>query len=149
MRFLVSILLAMTIAACGGSDLTSPTPAHEVVLTMAAPGPCVSGRCDPGGNDDVLALIQIVNHGTATAYLQACGASIALDTQQFINGAWEFIGTGVACAFPSTPIALAAGDTLQTNGSFGPGRWRVTLGVAGAADMSDEALATSGTVIVF
>jgi hypothetical protein len=149
MRFLVAMLLPLTIAACRGSELISPIPAHSVVLTMAAPGPCVSGTCDPGGNNDVLALIRIVNHGTATAYLQACGARIALETQQFVNGAWVSAGLGVACAFPSTPIALAPGDTIQTNENLTPGRWRVTLGVASGADLSDEALATSGAVIVF
>ena len=147
MRF-AALLLAFTLAACSSSSF-EPTRAHDVLVTLTVPGPCVSGLCDPAGNNSVLGLISVVNHGTAIAYLPTCGTVLDFGTQQFESGQWVNVGPADACVFPSTPVALARGDSMRTNGQFTAGRWRLLISVSTTAAMGDPVEAISNGVTVF
>ena len=146
MRF-AALLFAVMLAACSSSSF-EPIRAHDVAVTLTFPGPCVTDVCDPAGSSGVLGLISVVNHGTATAYMETCG-SVSFITQQFVHGKWvSLVNPAVSCV-ASPQVALAAGDSLRTNGRFPPGRWRLLLGVATTAGMSDVVEATSNAVTVF
>src|SRR3954466_15233563 len=94
---IVAVLVAL--AACSG-DIAGPVaahPAHSVVVTVTAPGPCLVGGCDPFSVDaTTLALIRIVNTGSSIAYLATCGTSVAIAEEQFVNGKWVWVGPAVA-----------------------------------------------------
>jgi hypothetical protein len=125
-RSLVASLLVALVCACSsdGSQLTAPQAAHDVSIRVTAPGRCIFATCTPepdGGT--TLGLIEITNSGTADAFLQACGSGVALGQSVLLNGQWTFVGPAVSCAAPSTPIRIAAGQTLQYNEFFAPG-WR-------------------------
>ena len=143
-----SLLLAL--AACDGTNMpTQAIPVHDVSITVTAPGRCLVGGCDPfSGDATTLGLIRILNTGTTTAYLQACGTYPALGQQQLVNGRWVNVGPAIACVYTPGPIALAAGDSVQVNMFFGAGTRRLELAVAGRADMSDEAVATSASFAI-
>jgi hypothetical protein len=113
------------------------------------PGRCLVGGCDPPSADRThLGLISVLNAGSATAYLQACGAQASLAEQQFVDGAWVFVGPAITCPNTPGPIALAAGDSIQVNWFFATGVRRIVLGVGGQLTMSDEALSASAPVYV-
>jgi hypothetical protein len=123
--------------------------AHDVSVSVEIPGICIAGGCDPVGAEVLtLALIRIRNAGTSTAFLHACGLGVALQEQQLIDGSWINVGPAVACVIPSTPIQLAAGESLRFNRFYASGTRRLTLGVAGNLSLSDEALATSAAFVV-
>lgn len=143
----IALLLAVVLGACSSSSF-EPTRAHDVLVTLTVPGPCVSAVCDPGGNSGALGLISVVNHGTATAYIERCGP-LAFITQQFVDGKWvSLVGPAVTCV-ASPVVAITAGDSVRSNRTFTPGRWRLLLGVATTADMSDATQAISTAVSVF
>lgn len=148
-RFVV--LAAFAAAACGKA-VTGPGPVivDNVVITATVPGTCRDGlACDPiGAPYTTLGLITVRNDGTATAYLRACGSTVALSEQQLINGEWQFVGPAILCAQGPPSIALAAGDSIQSNWWFAPGTRRLTLGVAPAADLTGEALDASPSFVV-
>jgi hypothetical protein len=148
-QFLIVALLAG--AACG-KDVTAPggIVVDNVVIDAAVPGKCRDGlACDPiGAPYTTLGLITVRNNGTAAAYLQACGSAIALAEQQLVNGQWQNVGPAITCAQGPVSIALAVGDSVQTNWWFAPGTRRLALGVASAADLSGESLAASASFVV-
>lgn len=148
-RFL--LLAALAAVACGKA-VTGPGAVivDDVVITATVPGPCRNGlACDPiGGDYTTLGLITVRNNGTAAAYLQACGSTVALSEQQLVDGQWQFVGPAILCAQGPVSIALAAGDSIQSNWWFAPGTRRLTLGVASAPDLTGEALDASASFVV-
>ena len=146
-----ALVAAFLIGACGEA-VTGPGAVivDDVVITATVPGPCRDGlACDPiGGDYTTLGLITVHNNGTAAAYLQACGSTVALSEQQLVNGQWQFVGPAILCAQGPVSIALAAGDSIQSNWWFAPGTRRLTLGVASAADLTGEALDASASFVV-
>lgn len=137
---------SLALAACG-RELTAPqgpVTAHDVTITVAMPGHCIVGGCDPPSSiANNLGLVTVRNAGTATAYVQACGTYSALREEQLLSGQWVMVGPAVMCPMTPGPIVLAAGDSILTNWFFAAGRRRIVVGVAGRLDMSDEALAAS------
>jgi hypothetical protein len=124
-------------------------PVHEVLISVAVPGRCLVGGCDPPSADRTnLGLVRVLNAGSSTAYLEACGQQAAIVEQQFLNGAWAFVGPAIACPNTPGPIALAPGDSIQANWFFASGLRRIVLGVAATLNMSDEALDTSAAVAI-
>jgi hypothetical protein len=151
-QFLLVVVLAA--AACG-KDVTGPNAVvvDNVVITAAVPGNCRAGlSCDPiGAPYTTLGLITVHNNGTAVAYLRACASTVALTEQQLVDGQWQNVGpVGMLgmCAQGPVSIALAAGDSIQTNRWFAPGTRRLELGIAAAADLSGEALDASASFVV-
>lgn len=151
-RVLAAAGVAAVLAGCsGGGDLTGPQIADNVSISVTVPGGCVAATCaapDPGVRS-VLGLIQIRNSGTADAFLVACGAGVRISEAVFKDGQWLAVGPAVECAFPSTPIRLAAGQTLQLNGYFEPGWRRLGIGVATDSTLSDESASLSTPFRIF
>ncbi len=115
-----------------------------MLITVVIPGNCIVGGCDPPSADRThLALVSVLNTGSVTAYLQACGDYAAMEEQQFVNGQWAFVGPAITCPVTPGPIVLAPGDSIQVNWFFATGRRRIVLGVASMLDLSDEALDSS------
>ena len=145
------LFAALVLAACA-RDITAPGGAvqvHDVLIAVAMPGRCLVGGCDPPSADRThLGLISVLNTGSATAYLQACGTQASLAEQQFVDGAWAFVGPAITCPNTPGPIALAAGDSIQVNWFFASGVRRIVLGVGGQVTISDEALSASAPVDV-
>lgn len=148
-RFLLAAVFA--VAACS-NDITGPTAAvvaDDVVITATVPGSCRPGvACDPISPSYTLGLITVRNNGTAAAYLRTCGSTVRLTEQQLVNGQWQAVGPAITCAVGPVSIALAAGDSIQSNWWFAPGTRRLALGVAPTADLSGEALAASASFVV-
>lgn len=149
-RFLLAAVFA--VAACS-KDITGPTAAvvaDDVVITATVPGSCMNGlACDPfSPSYTTLGLITVRNNGTAAAYLRTCGSTVSMTEQQLVNGQWQAVGPAVLCAQGPVSIALAAGDSIQSNWWFGPGTWRLAIGVAPAADLTGEALDASASFVV-
>jgi hypothetical protein len=146
------LLVAVFAAAACGKDVTGPSAVvvDDVVITATVPGNCRDGlACDPiGAPYTTLGLITVRNNGTAAAYLRACGSTAALTEQQLVDGQWQAVGPAVLCAQGPVSIALAAGDSIQTNWWFAPGTRRLALGVAPAADLTGEALDASASFVV-
>jgi len=142
------ILIAAALVAC--TDSTSPAiVSHGVVITVAVPGRCLVGGCDPVSADfSHLGLVTIRNTARTTAYLRQCGPGPALSEQQFVNGQWVNVGPAISCTSAPGPLTLAPGDSLQSNWMFGTGEWRMVLGVATQASMSDEALDASASITI-
>jgi hypothetical protein len=147
--FLLAAVFA--VAACN-KDVTGlkAVVVDQVVITATVPGNCRNGlACDPIGPPyTTLGLITVNNNGTGTAYLQACGSEVAMTEQQLVGLEWQNVGPAITCAQGPVSIALAAGDSIQTNWWFAPGTRRLVLGVAPAADLTGEALAASARFVV-
>ena len=144
------LILAIVLAACADAA-TAPTtanPAHGVLITITAPGPCLTGGCDPPFGSATLALVRLQNTSTSGAYLQACGAYPAVGEQQLVKGKWVSMGPAYTCAFPSQSIPLAPGDSLRLNWYFAAGQHRLVLAVAGNSTFTDEELDTSAAVSI-
>ena len=144
------LILAIVLAACADAA-TAPTaanPVHGVLITITAPGPCLTGGCDPPFGSATLALVRLQNTGASVAYLQACGNYPAIGDQQLVKGQWANMGPAYTCAFPSRPIPLAPGDSLRLNWYFAAGQHRLVLGVASDPTFTDEGLDTSAAVFI-
>lgn len=147
----IVLVAAVAGTACSsGVTTTGPIVVDNVVITATVPGTCRNGlACDPISTAyPTLGLITARNNGTAAAYLRTCGSDVAWTQQQFVDGQWQAIGPAVLCAQGPVSIALAPGDSIQTNAWFGPGTWRMALGVAPAADLTGEALDASAGFVV-
>jgi hypothetical protein len=146
------LLAAVFAAAACGKDIAGlkGIVVDQVVIDAAVPGNCRNGlACDPIGPPyTTLGLITVHNNGTAAAYLHACGSEIAMTEQQLVGIEWQNVGPAITCAQGPVSIALAAGDSIQTNWWFAPGTRRLVLGVAPAADLTGEALAASASFVV-
>ena len=145
-------LLLISTALLGCQDATSPRfaqPADDVVIRLQVPAPCL-GVCSLTSNELTLGAATIVNSGTATAYLARCGASPALMTQVWQNGAWvSLIGPGL-CANASSPsIALAAGDSIEENVWFQVQPTRLALDVSTTPDLAEVQTTASAAVFMF
>ena len=143
----------LLLAAACAQDVTAPGGAitvHGVLITVAMPGRCLVGGCDPpGAGRTNLGLVTVLNTGTSTAYLEACGLQAAMEEQQFVNGQWVFADNpAISCPNTPGPITLAAGDSIQANWFFAAGLRRIVLGDAGAVNLSDESLGASAPIAV-
>ncbi len=152
-RTLSLFVLLGLISACTNNDIAGPTdtatPANGLVLTLAVPGRCVVGGCDPvSGAVDHLGLITLTNTGTAKVFLPLCGTLPAFGTQQFVDGKWVNVGPAVACAFGPRSTVIAPHDSLQFNSFFAIGIWRMVVGAATDTALVNEGLATSAPVVV-
>jgi hypothetical protein len=145
---LAIVLAACADAATGPSAPTAANPAHGVLITITAPGPCLAGGCDPPFGSATLALVRLQNTSTSVAYLQACGVYPAIGDQQLVNGKWVNMGPAYTCAFPSQSIPLAPGDSLRLNWYFATGQHRLVLAVASNSTFTDEAIGTSAAVVI-
>jgi len=147
LRSMAGALVAALVCGCAsdGGPLTAPQSADGVTLTVTVPGRCILSSCTPEPDGrNTLGLIEITNSGTADAFLQACGSSVALGEAVLLNGTWTLVGGAAACAAPSTPIRIAAGQTLQFNEFFATGWRRMGVGVGTSATTSvDDAAAVS------
>jgi hypothetical protein len=145
----VTILTALAAACSSGIVEPGGTTGHDVSIAVDVPGVCIVGGCDPVSAEvHTLALIRIQNLGATTAFLRACGTQPALEEQQFVGGSWVSVGPAISCPLPSTPIPLAAGDSLRLNAFYAKGTRRVVMSVGGNASLSDEVLATSGAFVI-
>lgn len=146
-RLLIGIGVTAVVFGGCARNVTAPTQAilaHGVLIRVAVPGPCLVGGCDPLADGRThLGLVSVVNTGSATAYLSACGTQAALTEQQYVDGAWVFVGPAYTCPNTPGPIALSPGDSLRVNWFFATGLRRIVLGAAGAIDLSDEVLGAS------
>lgn len=144
------LILAIVLAACADAA-TAPTaakPVHGVLITITAPGPCLTGGCDPPFGSATLALVRLQNTSTSVAYMPACGVYPAIGEEQLVKGKWANVGPAYTCAFPSRPIALASGDSLRLNWYFAPGQHRLVLAVASNSTFTDESIGTSAAVSI-
>ncbi|HEV8497278.1 MAG TPA: hypothetical protein VGQ56_10470 [Gemmatimonadaceae bacterium] len=145
-------LLCAFIVGCGGSSTTGnldAVPAHDVAITVDVPGVCIVGGCDPvSAAVHTLGLIRVRNVGTTTAFVHACGPRPAFVDQQLVGGAWVNVGPAASCTFPSTPIPVAAGDSLRFNAFYASGTRRVGVGVADNASLSGEEFAASAAFVI-
>jgi hypothetical protein len=141
------IFAAAMLAACTDAATSPPIVSHGVMITIAVPGRCLVGACDQVSADfSHLGLVTIRNAGATTAYLHRCGPGPALAEQQFVKGQWVMFGPAISCPVTPGPLTLAPGDSLQSNWFFWAGEWRMTLGVASQASMSDETLDASASI---
>lgn len=146
-----ALVAALAGAACSsGTAVTGPVVVDDVVITATVPGLCSNGlACDPVSTAyPTLGLITARNNGTAPAYLRTCGQDVAWTQQQLVHGHWQTLGPAYLCAQGPVSVALAPGDSIQTNSWFGPGTWRMALGVAPAADLTGESLDASAGFVV-
>jgi hypothetical protein len=146
--FLCAATLALGACARGPTSPGGANPVDGVVINVQAPGQCLVGGCDPPNIGLTLALISVVNTGSATAYLRACGQYVAINEQQFTGGEWVFVGPAITCPVTPGPIVLAAGDSLRVNQYFAPGTRRIVIGVAASSSLSDEAPDNSAPFVV-
>jgi hypothetical protein len=148
----LSIPILVLAASCGGDfhiPLAPAQPVRDVLVTVEVPGPCISEICGPTSFYDPrhLGVVSIVNGGTATAWLTACGLAPVVNVQKFTNGEWGTeVGPVARC--PVTPWPIVPGESVRLNRYFDSGMFRVTVGVAGAEDLHDEAPATSASIHV-
>jgi hypothetical protein len=147
-----STLLCALIVGCAGSNDTGildAVPVHDVAITVDVPGVCILGGCDPVSAEvHTLTLIRIRNLGPATAFLHACGTQPAFVEQQLVRGAWENVGPAASCAFPSTPIPVAAGDSLRFNAFYASGTRRIGIGIADNPSLSGEEFGASPAFVI-
>lgn len=144
------LILAILLAACADAA-TAPmaaNPVHGVLITITAPGSCLTGGCDPPFGSATLALVRLQNTSTSVAYMPACGIYPAIGEEQLVKGKWANVGPAYTCAFPSRPIALASGDSLRLNWYFAPGQYRLVLAVASNSTFTDESIGTSAAVSI-
>lgn len=136
-------------AACGSDAATAPQAAASVEMKLAVPGKCIAGGCDPASpSATALGLLTVTNTGSTDAFLRACGDGPAISEQVFNGSTWVNVGPAVECAFPSTPIRIAAGQTLEFNWWFAAGTRRLVEAAGEKADLSDAAIAASNSVFV-
>lgn len=149
-RRLTFLTFVIAAAAACSSDATAPTiatPADGLVVRLAVPGHCIVGGCDPITTGTTLGLITLANTSAGTLFVPDCGSFPALETQQLVNGKWQFVEVEFVCVAGPRAIAIAAHDSLRVNQWFSPGTWRVTIGV-GTDSLNDAALSTSAAVVV-
>jgi hypothetical protein len=148
MRFIkhsVAGVAALSMAACSNDvEPLTATSVHGVVITVAVPGRCLVGGCDPASSEaTILGLVRVVNTGPAATYLALCGPHPAFGEQQLVGGKWSNIGPAISCVFGPASGPLAPGDSIRINEFFAAGRRRLVLTVASVPSMADAALATS------
>jgi hypothetical protein len=150
-RFAATAAALAALAGCADAGVaTGPETAHEVSVAVTVPGLCIVASCTaPVGGPNALGLIEITNSGSADAFLVACGSTVAIGEQVFRNGTWAIVGPAVLCALPSTPIRLAAGQTMRFNDYFAPGTRRVGVGVTADGTLATQESAVSGSFRVF
>src|SRR5258705_154278 len=91
--FLCVALFALTACEHVPTAPLGAMPVHGVLITVAMPGRCLVGGCDPPGGDRTnLGLVTVVNSGVSTAYLHACGQYAAMHEQQLVDGQWTNVG---------------------------------------------------------
>lgn len=151
LRVMVAICLASLAVSCGG-EMTTPqlaTPAHGLLVTVAVPGKCLVGGCDPANSEqDRLGLVTLTNTGSAFVFVPICGTLPAIQEQQFVNGQWVNVGPAVSCAFGPLSRSIAPRDSLQMNVFFGAGTWRMTVGAAVDSLLATEMVSASAAVDV-
>src|SRR5690242_17754124 len=101
-RIALGSSLVVLLGGCGSGDLASltgvATPANGLLVSVAIPGPCLVGGCDPVSTEfNHLGLITLTNTGTQKVFVPLCGPLPAMDTQQFVDGKWVNVGPAVSC----------------------------------------------------
>jgi hypothetical protein len=143
MRFgTVRALCLIVLAGCGAGMTapTQPVTAFGVLLTVTVPGRCLA-TCDPiSPTVSRVGLVRVLNAGPQTVYFPNCGAPAGITEQELVNGMWVTVGPviGYACT-TNGPTTLAAGDSIQLNWIFAPGRRRLVTTVASSASLTDPA----------
>ena len=134
------------------SDITAPTaaePADGLLVTVAVPGQCVVGGCDPvSATVHTLGLITLANTSDATVFVAACGSVPALEEQQLVNGQWMSIGPAVTCLNGPPSMAIAGHANLLTNAFFAAGARRMAITVSTNQALSGSAASASASFIV-
>lgn len=150
-RVVLGVALLASAAGCG--DMVGPSnvavPAHALLVSIAVPGRCIVGGCDPISTElNRLGLVTLANTGSAKVFIRLCGGAPAIGEQQFVNGQWINVGPAITCAVGPTSKAIAPNDSVQINMWFGVGTWRLNLGVAADTALATEALSVSAPVLV-
>ena len=146
------ILLAL-IAACSSGDLSNltgvATPANGLLVSVAVPGPCLVGGCDPVSTElNHLGLITLTNTGSGKVFVPLCGTLPAMGTQQLVNGKWVNVGPAASCVAGPPSMVIAPHDSLRFNQFFAVGVWRMSVGAATDTALVNEALSTSASTVV-
>jgi len=146
-RVVGSIVLVALVAGCGaGVDLTDPAAVRNVMISVDVPGQCLSS-CDPPSSDrTTLALVQAVNRGSDTSYINVCGSEPAWTEQQFVGGEWGYVGPVSDCVVGPVSMPLAPGASLRVNWFPPKGQSRMTLVVASTPTLTDAAQAALAAV---
>lgn len=146
----IALLAVLGSIACS-SDITAPTsasPADDLLITIAAPGACLVGDCDPITSPSTLGLITFTNTGNATVYIPACGPFAEPNVQQLVDGRWQLISPTGACFDNPRSIAVASHQSTQANTWFAPGVSRVTITVGRDSAMTTPAVSASASITV-
>ena len=151
-RSVCAASLVVLFCGCGG-NLVGPNdiamPANGLLVSLAIPGPCLVGGCDPANSESThLGLITLTNTGSEKVFVPLCGPLPAMGTQQFVDGKWVNVGPAVLCAAGPPSMAIAPHDSLRFNQFFAIGVWRLGLGAATDTALVDEALSQSAAVVV-
>jgi len=144
LRSLALFLFVLFVVATACHDgLTAPVTVHGTVTSIESPAPRCLFTCDPPSVGYTLTLVNTVNNGSVTSYVQTCGSRPAYAEQELIGGRWVNVNPAATCVEGSGSMALAPGDSVQMNWLFPAGRRRIVLPVAGKADLSDLSLDAS------
>lgn len=152
-RIVSTFALLGMIGGCSGGDLTGPNdvamPAHGLLLSVAVPGRCLVGGCDPVNTQtNQLGLITLTNTGTQNVYVPLCGPLPAMTTQQFVYGEWVNVGPVASCVFGPPSMVIAPHDSVQFNQFFAIGIWRMNVGAATDTALVTEGLSISAPLVV-
>jgi len=121
-RYPLSLLSVLAPAACG-LFASGPSLSIEMDATVVV-------RPKP----DTMATVTyvIVNHGSAAAYVAACGLRPSPATDRLVGAAWEgYFGNGCKGTVDMSPITLTPGQTVNGTWSWdraGTYRLRVYYG---------------------
>jgi len=143
-------MLALVGGCSGGDNLTGvATPANGLLLSLAVPGPCIVGGCDPVSADfNHLGLITLTNTGSERVFVPLCGPLPAIGTWQFLNEKWVNVGPAVSCVFGPSSMVIAPHDSVRFNAFYGVGIWRVSVGAATDTALVHEGLSISAPVAI-
>ena len=150
-RLVLSVAFLSVVAGCS-SDMTAPggaTPAHGLLVSLAVPGRCLVGGCDPfSAQLNRLGLVTLTNTGNAKVFLPLCGSAPELREQQFVNGQWVGMVIDYACVAGPVSKVILPHDSLQLNMWFGTGTWRAVIGAAADTMLTTQALSASAPVVL-
>ena len=149
-RLMFSLTLLVLLGGCNSNGLTDvATPANGLLVSLAIPGECLVGGCDPVSTDaNHLGLITLTNTGTEEVFVPLCGTLPAMGTQQFVGGRWINVGPVAVCVAGPPSMVIAPHDSLRFNRFFAVGIWRMSVGAATDTALVNEGLSTSAPVNV-
>ena len=152
-RIVCTFTVIALLAGCSSGDLAIltevATPANGLLVSVAVPGQCLVGGCDPvSGEANRLGLITLTNTGSEKVFVPLCGTLPAMGTQQLVDGKWVNVGPVASCVFGPPSMVIAPHDSLRFNSFYAAGIWRLSVGAATDTALVNEALSTSAPVIV-